>query len=183
MKMDIRKIAVVGGFAVAAALTCAPLASADDLTTTVDSEIASLNSLYEFDASLAGVSADLTTPVDATGVLDTISSADIATVQGDGTTFFDSLVYGPFSSLLTLDAAPGAQDLANGALAEFDDAFNALAWGLDADGTNTIPVADLLSLADQALDTGSLSDAALFGTFLDAGVDDLIAGIFAAPLP
>jgi hypothetical protein len=181
--MDIRKIAAVGGFAVAAALTSAPLASADDLTAIVDSEIASLNSSYEFDASLAGVSGDLTTPTDVTGLLDTINPADIATVQGDGTTIFDALVYGPWASVLPLDAAPGAYDLANGALAEFDDAFNALAWGLDADGTNVIPIADLLSPADIAVDDGTLSDAALFGDFFNAGVGDLTTELLGFPLP
>jgi hypothetical protein len=181
--MDIRKIAVVGGFAVAAALTSAPLASADDLTTTVDSEIASLNSLYEADASLAGVSADLTTPIDATGVLDTILPADIATVQGDGTTVFDALVYGPWASTLDLDPLPGAQDVANGALVEFDDAYNALAYGLDADGTNVIPATDLIGLADQGLDTGSLTDAALFGSFFDTGVSDFLTSLIGFPLP
>ncbi len=41
--MDIRNIAIVGGLAVEAALTLAPLASADTpITSTLDSEIASL---------------------------------------------------------------------------------------------------------------------------------------------
>jgi hypothetical protein len=173
--MNIRKIAVVGGLAVGAALMCAPLATADDLTSIVDSEIASLNSLYEADASLAGVTADLTTPVDATGVLDTINPADITTVQGDGTTFFDGLVYGPFASFLDLDAAPGAQDLFNGALVEFDDALNVAAFFFTDNSGDLIPVADLLGSADQALDVaGSTTDAALFGSFLDTGIADLI---------
>ena len=58
--MDIRKIAVVGSFAAGAALAFAPLASADTpITTTVDSEIASLNSLFEGEAALAGDTAEV----------------------------------------------------------------------------------------------------------------------------
>ena len=52
--MDIRKIAVVGGFAVAAALTSAPLASADTLTDTVDSEISTLNSIFVSEVAISG---------------------------------------------------------------------------------------------------------------------------------
>jgi hypothetical protein len=169
----------------AAALTFAPLASADDLTATVDSEIASLNSLYESDATLAGVSADLTTPTDVTGVLDTILPADIATVQGDGTTLYDALVYGPWASTLTadFDTAPGAQDLDNGALAEFDDAYNALAYGLAGDGSLVIPTTDVIGLADQGLDDGSLTDAALFGDFFNTGVGDFLTTLIGFPIP
>lgn len=172
--MNIRKIAVIGGLAVGAALACAPLATADDLTPIVDSEISSLNSLYEADASLAGVSADLTTPVDATGVLDTINPADITTVQDNGTTFFDALVYGPWASILDLDAAPGAQDLLNGALVEFDDAANVLAFFFTDNSGDLIPTADLIGLADQGLDVSGATDASLFGSFLDTGITDLI---------
>jgi hypothetical protein len=182
--MDIRKIAVVGGFAVAAALTSAPLASADDLTTTVDSEIASLNSIFESDVAVAGDTADLTTPIDATGVLDTILPADVATVQGDGTTVFDTLVYGPFASLIDLDkgldTAPGAQDVANGALVEFDDAYNTLA-SLLFGGGDSIPTTDLIGLADQTLDDGSLADPALFASFVNTGLTDLLMSLTSVP--
>lgn len=180
--MNIRKIAVIGGLAVGAALACAPLATADDLTPIVDSEISSLNSLYEAYASLAGVSADLTTPVDVTGVLDTINPEDIATVQDNGTTFFDGLVYGPFSSVLDLDAAPGAQDLFNGALVEFDDAANVLAFFFTDSTGDLIPTADLIGAADQALDVDGATDAGLFGTFLNDGIHDLITAFTAGAL-
>jgi hypothetical protein len=172
--MKIRKIAVIGGLALGAALACAPLATADNLTPIVDNEISSLNSLYEAYASLAGVSADLTTPVDVTGVLDTINPEDIATVQGDGTTFFDALVYGPWASILDLDPAPGAQDLFNGALVEFDDAFNVVAFFFGDNSGDLIPTADLIGAADQALDVDGVTNASLFGSFLDTGITDLI---------
>ena len=81
--MNLRKIAVVGGFAAGAALAFAPLASADTpITSTVDSEITSLNSLFTEEAALAGVSSnDITTG--ATAVFDTITSGDVATVEAN----------------------------------------------------------------------------------------------------
>jgi hypothetical protein len=180
--MDIRKIAVVGGFAVAAALTSAPLASADPLTTTVDSEIASLNSLFESEAAIAGDSADVT--LGGTGVLDTILPADAPDVAP--LTTLDYELYGPWAGSLPtadLDPLPGAQDVANGALVEFDDAYNALAFGLDADGTNVIPITDLIGLADQGLDVSGATDASLFGSFFDTGVSDFLTSLLGFPLP
>jgi hypothetical protein len=183
--MNIRKIAVVGGFAVAAALTSAPLASADDLTTTVDSEIASLNSTFESEAAIAGDSADVTSG--GTGVFDTILPADAPDVAP--LTTLDQELYGPLASLLIgldnpisdapyLDPAPGAQDVFNGALVEFDDAYNALAYLFVGDD-DVIPASDLIGLADQTLaEGGTLTDAGLFGTFLDTGLADILAFLY-----
>jgi hypothetical protein len=190
LKMDIRKIAVVGGFAVAAALTSAPLASADDLTTTVDSEIASLNSIFESEAAIAGDSADVVPG--GTGVLDTIPLADAPDVAPFTT--LDYELYGPLTSLLIgvdnpisdapfLDPAPGAQDVASGALAEFDDAYNALAYPVLNDGA-LIPTTDLVAPADVAtvladISAGdTLTDGGLFDNFFWAGVDDLLPVLF-----
>jgi hypothetical protein len=183
--MDIRKIAVVGGFAVAAALTSAPLASADDLTTTVDSEIASLNSIFESEAAIAGDSADVTPG--GTGVLDTILPADAP--DAAPLTTLDYELYGPLANLLIgvddptsdapyLDPAPGAQDVSNGALAEFDDAYNAVAYGLD--DTALIPTTDLVSPVDIAtVELGSITtEAGFFANFFDTGVTDLLAGLY-----
>jgi hypothetical protein len=184
--MDIRKIAVVGGFVVVAALASAPFASADVLTTTVDSEIASLNSLFDSEASLAGDSGDVVTG--GTGVLDTISPTDAP--DAAPLTTLDSELYGPFASLLVgvdnpvsgaayLDAAPGAQDVGNGALAEFDDAVNALVFGLDNDG-DLIPTADLVAPVDIAtVEAGGIAtEAGLFANFYDTGLADILAGIW-----
>ena len=178
--MDIRKIAVVGGFAVAAALTSAPLASADDLTTTVDSEIASLNSIFESEAATAGDSADVVSG--GTGVLDTIPPADAP--DAAPLTTLDYELYGPWAGALPtadLDPLPGAQDVANGALVEFDDAYNALAFGLDGDGTNVIPTTDLIGLADQGLDDGTLADPALFASFVNTGLTDILTFFTTVP--
>jgi hypothetical protein len=183
--MDIRKIAVVGGFAVAAALTSAPLASADDLTTTVDSEIASLNSIFTSEADLVGDGSAVVTG--GTGVLDTIPPADAP--DAAPLTTLDYELYGPLASLLIgvdnpvslapyLDPAPGAQDVSNGALAEFDDAYNALAFGLN--DSALIPTTDLVAPVDIATEeAGNITtEAGLFGNFVDTGVADLLGGLY-----
>jgi hypothetical protein len=185
--MDIRKIAVVGGFAVAAALTSAPLASADNLTTTVDSEIASLNSIFESEAAIAGDSADVT--LGGTGGLDTILPADAPDVAP--LTTLDYELYGPWANSLIgvnnltsqlpfLDPAPGAQDVLNGALVEFDDAYNTLASLLFGGGAS-IPATDLIGAADIALDNGTLADPALFANFVNTGLTDLLAYLTSVP--
>jgi hypothetical protein len=181
--MKFGKIALFSGFAVAAALASAPLASADDFTSIVDSDIASLNSIFESEASIAGDSGDVTTG--GTGVLDTILPAD-APVTAPLTTL-DYELYGPLASLLIgvdnpvsgdpfLDPAPGAQDVANGALVEFDDAFNALVYEFVNDEA-LIPTTDLIGAADQAADVAAAGDGSsevdLFGAFLNTGLDDL----------
>jgi hypothetical protein len=182
--MDIRKIAVVGGFAVAAALGSAPLASADDLTTTVDSEIASLNSIFESEAATAGDSADVT--LGGTGVLDTILPADAP--DAAPLTTLDYELYGPLANLLIgvdnplsgdpfLDPAPGAQDVFNGALAEFDDAYNAVVFGLN--DSALIPTTDLVAPVDIATEeAGNITtEAGLFANFWDTGLADILAGL------
>ena len=169
--MNIRKIAVVGSIVAGAALAFAPLAAADDLAATVDSEIASLNSLFESQAALAGDSADVIT---SSGALDTIPLADAPDVAP--LTTLDYELYGPLADLLPggLDSAPGAYDVFNGALVEFDDAYNTFA-SLAFTTDTVIAPTDLLGLADAALDDGSLTDAALFGNFFDTGVADLFS--------
>jgi hypothetical protein len=172
--MDIRKIAVVGSFAAGAALALAPLAAADPLTGTVDTEVASLNSLFQTDAFLAGVpSTDYT--VGAQG-FDTILPADVATVQGNGTTLFDFLLYGVDPTKAGLAGDPGAFTEYNGALVNFDDALNVELFSL-ANPTatiDTIPLTDLFGSASgisEALATGTATLAA--GDFLTDGFADL----------
>jgi hypothetical protein len=179
--MNIRKIAVVGGFAVGAAVAFAPLAAADptDITSTVDSEITSLNSLFTADADLAGVpSADITGGTTA-GSFETILAGDVSAVEGNGT--FDDLVYGFNPDNLSSD--PGSYDVFNGALGEFDDAANVGLYALENGGA-AIPTADasdnliLTGASTAALATDSVSGE--FTTFFDAGLSDL-AGFFDIP--
>jgi hypothetical protein len=169
--MNLRKIAVVGGFAVGAALTLAPLASADTgISSTLDSEIASLNSLFSSEVSLAGDSKDLvssTTP----GVYDTVPLAD-APDSGTTPTTLGELLYG-VNSIGEAGSSPGSYDLFNGALGEFDNAYNVELYA--AENANALaPTTDLLGTGDvtDALGTGTVTGA--FESFLQAGVSDLL---------
>ena len=177
MTMNIRKIAVVGGFAVGAAVTFAPLASADDLTTTVSSEIASANDAFQTDTFLTGNYADV---VYHTGGLDTILAADAPV---SGTTPLDSVLYGIDPAEADPSAVPGAYDVSNGSLVEFDDAYNIEAYS-QLNGGELAPAADLLGSSTTittALATDSVSGA--FTTFFDQGLGDLLGyfGIFPSP--
>jgi hypothetical protein len=151
--MNIRKIAVVGGLAVGPALTFAPFAAADDLTTTVESEIASLNDTFQTDTFLTGNYADV---VYHTGSLDTILAADAPV---SGTTPLDSVLYGIDPAEAGPSAVPGAYDVSNGALVEFDDAYNVEAYSLLNDGA-LVPAGDLIGSSTTiatALGTDSVS--------------------------
>jgi hypothetical protein len=178
--MDIRKIAVVGGFAVGAALAFAPLASADDLTTTVANEISSANDTFQVDTFLTGNYADV---VYHTGSFDTILAAD-APVSGTTPldSVLDSVLYGIDPAAADPSAVPGAYDVSNGSLVEFDDAYNIEAYS-QLNGGELAPAADLLGSSTtitEALDTGTVSGA--FTTFFDQGLGDLLGyfGIFPA---
>jgi hypothetical protein len=183
--MDIRKIAVVGGFAVGAALTFAPLASADtDITSTVDSEITLLNTLFTGEADLTSVpSADITGGTTA-GSFETIVSTDVGAVEGTtatGITPFAELLYGFNPANLTAD--PGAYDVLNGAVGEFDDAFNVGLYALENGGA-LVPTTDigtdLISTGATTTALGTDSVTGAFTTFFEAGVSDL-AGYFDLP--
>lgn len=174
--MRIRKIAVIGSFAAGAALALAPLASADDLTSTIASEVAAANAIFQSDAALAGVPSTDFAP-GAQG-FDTILPADIGAVQDNGTTPFDFLIYGVDPKLAGLATDPGAFNVYNGALVEFDNAYNADLFGLLNGNTDLIPAADLFGTGSEigtALGTGTDFGAAT--TFFDAGLADL-AGFF-----
>jgi hypothetical protein len=167
--MQIRKIAVVGGFAAGAALAFAPLASADDLTSTLDSEITQANTIFQSDLTAAAVpSSDYS--VGGTGVFDTINPGDVTTVENNAT--FDDLVFGLNPANESLD--PGAYDVYNGALVEFDDAYNSLLYAADYSG-NLIPAADLFgSATDISTALGTGSDFGAAGDFLSNGFADLV---------
>lgn len=165
--MDIRKIAVVGGFAAGAALSLAPIASADDLTSIDATEISSLNALFTVDADLAGDSSDVVTHA---GSFDTIPVADAPT---DGTGTLDSLLYGVDPLAAGPSSDPGSYDVLNGAVIEFDDAFNTELYALENNGA-LIPAADLIGSStniDNALALGNPTAAAEY--FFNFGLGDL----------
>jgi hypothetical protein len=167
--MSMRKIAVVGSFAAGAALALAPIASADDLSSIVDSEISLSNSIFDSEAALAGDSAGVV-PGTTGQPFDTISLLD---APHTGTpTLLDFELYG-LNPIANSASDPGAYNVFNGALTEFDDAFNSEAYGL-LNNNALIPDTDLFGsekVIEAALGTGSDTGAAT--TFFDAGLADL----------
>ena len=93
------------------------------------------------------------------------------------------LVYGFNPDNLSSD--PGAYDVFNGALGEFDDAFNVGLYAAENGGA-LVPTTDIgtdlisTGAATDALDTGTVAGAAT--TFLEAGLSDL-TGYFDLPSP
>jgi hypothetical protein len=178
--MNIRKIAVVGGFAAGAALALAPVAAADDLTSTVDSEISTLNSLFTGEADLAGVPSTDYSLVDG---FDAINHSDIGTVA-PATAPFSTLDYelfgvNPGDAGVACD--PGSYNVFNGALVEFDDAYNTELYALENNGaldTNTADFIGSMGTIDHALSLGTATDAAEY--FLQFGLGDL-QGFFDIP--
>jgi hypothetical protein len=168
--MKIRKIAVVGSFAAGAALALAPIASADGLTSIVDTEISSLNALFTVDTDLAGVPATDVTLANAANPFDIINPLDITAVQGTGTTPFDFLTYGVDPNAAGLSSDPGAYDVLNGALVEFDDAFNVEAYSLLNNGALP-PAADLIGSSTNITEGLNSTNPAEF--FLNFGLGDL----------
>ena len=171
--MDIRKLAMVAGFAAGAALTLAPLASADptEITTTVDSEIASLNSLFTGEAALAGD----TVTTNGANTFDTVPLAD-APDSGTPTTL-DYELYG-VNPIAQAGSDPGAYDLFNGALGKFDDALNVELYALENGGAIDPNAADFFGTASSiatGLDSATATDAADY--FYNFGIGDL-SGFF-----
>jgi hypothetical protein len=179
MALNIRKIAVVSSLAAGAALAFAPLAAADDgVTSTLDSEIASMNSLFEAEAALAGDSGDVVTH---SGSFDTIPVADAP--QSAPLTTLDYELYGvnPLEAGPVSD--PGSYEVFNGALGKFDDAFNVELYALENSGALDPNAADFIGSAssiDHALGLANATDAAEY--FFNFGLGDLegFLGIFPA---
>lgn len=132
--MNMRKIVVVSGLAAGAAFAWAPLASADvdPLDPVVASEVSSMNFLFGTDAFFAGVpSSDITVgPQD----FDIIKPADVSAVQDAGNTAFDHLIYGLNPVEAGLASDPGAYNVFNGSMVQFDDGINSLLYALMNNG-------------------------------------------------
>jgi hypothetical protein len=178
----IRKIAVAAGFATGAALALAPLASADpvEITSTVSSEIASLNSLFDIQAALAGNSADITTNAAGFDIVP-LADAPQATVPAD-LTALDYFLYGVNPIQAGIAPDPGSYELFNGALGKFDDALNVELYAAENAGAIDPNDADFIGSAssiDHAQGLATATDAAQY--FFNFGVGDLegYLGIFA----
>ncbi|MEB3020688.1 hypothetical protein [[Mycobacterium] crassicus] len=132
--MNMRKIVVIGGLAAGATFVLAPLASAipDPLTPVVDSEVASMNFLFGTDTFLSGVpSSDIELGPQG---FDIIKQPDVHTVQDNGTTLFDYLVYGLNPKEAGLASDPGAYNVYNGSMVAFDDGINSLLHAAASNG-------------------------------------------------
>ncbi len=185
--MDIRKIAVAGTFAAGAALAFAPMASADApaavdpilVDSTLGSEQALLNSIFVTDASLAGVTPDQYSLVDG---FEVVNPADVTDVQGTAghLTPFDYLIYGVNPTEAGLASDPGSYNVLNGALTQFDNAYNVELYSLFNGGALDTNPADYIdnNAVDHALTLGNTTEAASY--LFNFGVGDLAGyvGIF-----
>jgi hypothetical protein len=121
----------------AAATAAADPAAVTPITSTVNSEIALLNSIFVSEADLAGKGGDVVTH--GANTFDTISLTDAPHV---GTpTFLDYELYG-LNPIANSSPDPGSYDVFNGALTEFSNAYNVELFSLLNPGA-TIPLTDL----------------------------------------
>ena len=142
--MYMRKIAAAACFATGAALAFAPFAAADPATATLDSEIASENSLFETYAALSGDSADITKG--GAGVFDTFTTpADLVKDAPQATTYgevtqLESYLYGANPIVAGISSDTGPYSEFNGALTEFYNAYDVALYAAQNNGildTNT----------------------------------------------
>ncbi len=177
--VDIRKIAAAAALATGAALALAPLATADlgsTVTSTLDSEIALQNSIFELQAASAG--AEVTKG--GVGVYDSLThlSQDAphliaGTASYGDVTPLETEIYGANPILAGISSDTGPYNEFNGALTQLYDAYNVVTFGVAKGGLDTNP-ADYLGSATtigHALDTGSIQGAAQY--FLNYAEGDL----------
>jgi hypothetical protein len=148
-----------GTTATPAAATAAADPAATDISSTLTGEANSLNGIFGLDAAVAGINPDDIAP--GTGVLpfDTISTADTNSL-------FDTLVFGAAGP----SPDPGSYDVFNGALGEFDNAYNVELFSLLNSG-DILPVGDVIGTNADFL-THGVSTAVT--DFLQAGLSDLL---------
>ena len=135
-----------------------PGAGGFDIGPTLSSEIASLNSTFESYAPLSGV--DPTDIIKVPGGFDTIDPANT-------TPTFDTLLFGLNPANVTPD--PGSYDVLNGAVGQFDNAYNVGLFALFNSG-DTLPVGDIIGTHD-FLGAGV---ATAIGEYLNQGFTDLL---------
>lgn len=152
-----------GTTATPAAATAAADPAATDIGSTLTGEINSLNGIFGSDVAAAGINADKI--IDGTGPLpfDTIATADTNST-------FDTLVFGFNPDSVTGD--PGSYDVFNGALTEFDNAYNVEVYSLLNPGAaDLIPAADIFGAHADFLNDGV---AGAVSDFLQLGTSDLL---------
>jgi hypothetical protein len=153
-----------GNFHSASLPAAADAASVVPITSTVSSEIASLNSIFEGDAALASVPA--TDIIHTAGSFDTISPDNL-------TNTFSSLVFGLNPENISTD--PGAYDVFNGALTEFYDAYNVGLYAL-LNGGDLLGAGDVFGAPDTIADVlgGGATATTALSDFLQLGFSDLL---------
>jgi hypothetical protein len=183
--MYIRKIAAAAGFACGAALAFAPFAAADlgsTVTSTLDAEIAALNSNFELDALFVGDYGDIAKG--GTGVFDTFKTAADLTkdaphlVAGSANygqvTPLETELYGANPIIAGISSETGPYNAFNGALTEFYDAYNVGVYAAANGGALDTNVGDYLgstTTIGHALSTGTVSGAEQY--FFNFGLGDL----------
>src|SRR6201999_4330493 len=122
--MYMRKIAAAACFATGAAMALAPLASADlgdTVASTLDSEIASQNSMLEFAALFTGNTEDITVAT-TPGVYDTIDPSVVPQItdpaDASQLTALEYYLYGVNPIEAGISGASGPYNELNGALTE-----------------------------------------------------------------
>jgi hypothetical protein len=185
--MHVRKIAAAASLACGAALALAPLAQADltsTVSSTLDAEIASQNSLFETYAALSGDAADITKG--GTGIYDSFTTpADLAkdaphlvpgvADYGD-VTQLETYLYGANPIIAGISTASGPFSEFNGALTEFDDAYNVLAYAAANGGNLDTNVGDYLGSATNignAVSGEGATVSSAYQYFLNFGLGDL----------
>jgi hypothetical protein len=169
--MNILKIVAVGGLAIGAATAFAPLASADDFASIIDSEISGENSLFQFEALLAGDSADVMKAA-APGDFDTVPLSDAPqATDPSGLTVLDYELYGVSPIWAGIPADPGSYEVFNGAVTKFDDAYNVLLYAAENKDA-LVPAGDLFGNHITDALTGG-TDAGAFEYFWNFAIGDL----------
>jgi hypothetical protein len=182
--MNIRRIAAAATFATGAAVALAPLAQADTpITTTVDSEIASLNSIFESQATIAGVpAADYLTTGTTPGVFDTVLPADAPnTTDPAQLTSLDYELFGVNPVRAGTVTDPGSYNDFNGALGKFDDAYNVYLYAAQNNGAMDLHDADFIGSPSSIDYAQTLGVTGAEQYYLNFAVGDLEGyyGIFA----
>ena len=177
--MYIRKLGAIAGLAAGAAFALAPLASADvtgiDPTSVLDSEISSQNSLFEFEALLAGESNDITVST-TPGVYDTIPAADVPTTAAGGApTTLETELYGVNPIAAGISGDTGPYDEFNGALSQFDNAFNVELYSFFNGGNLDLNVGDYIenNAINHVLGTAGETPTQAFDYLYNYAIGDL----------
>ena len=164
-------------------------ASTDPVASIFDSEVSAENSLFQFDALLAGDSNDITVAT-TPGVFDTFKTpADLlkdaphltSAADASHVTPLEYELYGVNPIAAEISTATGPFNEFNGALSEFYNAFNVEAYSL-LGGTGTIPVGDLFGDPTALAHLLGEGTSTAVSSFLTTGFGDLegFFGIFAS---